>query len=173
PLIVENHKDSHLFYEILDILINSMFFLLFGYFLNISYQFIILSVVLILLKRLPIFLLLPLFRNKRERFFIGWYGPIGVGALFFFSHFKHELLEHIDHLKIEYKSINSKFINDFIKHTSECLTNCEKFVNTAILCSVLLHGTTAVIIHLTLRRKNKAEELLYVSESEVEESGVY
>lgn len=154
----KQHNNNHDFYEILDILINSMFFMIFGYFIKISPKYFILSIILLLIKRLPIFMVLPLFRNKRERFFAGWYGPVGVGALFFMSHFKHELFA--THLK---KSALTDKIENIVEEM-------EIITNTIVFVSVLLHGTTAIIINLALRKKKlNEEEMYFVSESEISE----
>lgn len=144
---------GHSFYEILDILINSVFFMIYGYFLKVDPKYLTLSITLLIFKRLPFFMALPLFRNTKERFFAGWYAPVGVGALFFFSHFRHELYDSIDNPVL-----------------TEIVDECEIIINTIVLSSVILHGTTAIVINLALRKKRKVEqEMYFVSESENEE----
>lgn len=180
----DHHNHSN-FYEILDILINAMFFMLFGYFLNVSGKFVLVSFLLLLLKRLPLFLVVPILKNKRESFFAGWYGPVGVGALFFFSHYKHEVLEGIPHFK-KNESLRSSSGDDILGESNwfgrisstfssnsspatllSTISYMETFINSVVLLSVLVHGTTAVVINLALRKKKKSKELMYVSESEV------
>lgn len=114
------------FYEILDILLNSLFFLIFGHYLKINMKYCFLSIILILFKRLPLIFLFNLRLSKKEKFFAGFYGPIGVGAIFFISHF-------IEHLKLCYY--------------------LEEIVYNIVFFSVIIHGTTAIVIKLALRRK--------------------
>jgi NhaP-type Na+/H+ or K+/H+ antiporter len=90
---LEKTQESH-FSEVLDMLFNISFFIFFGATipwtmfseLNLT-RMVIASALILLLRRLPIVMALqkwtPILRNRREAFFAGWFGPMGVGAIFF------------------------------------------------------------------------------------------
>lgn len=138
-------KDSSL-YEVLDLMINASFFILFGASFTSHIRYLPLALLIIFLRRLPLIMLgrsfIPQLFNNREAFFAGWYGPIGVGALFFITH-----------------------ANDCIKLDDELV----KIVNMMVLCSVILHGTTAPIIHVSLKKRKRIDEEMYMTESEYTE----
>jgi NhaP-type Na+/H+ or K+/H+ antiporter len=86
------HKER--FQEIIELLVNTSFFVVFGGIMpwadwaRIGYvPLFLISLTVLLFKRLPLTMLLqpvtPVLRTKREAFFAGWFGPIGVGCVFF------------------------------------------------------------------------------------------
>ncbi|KAI5187853.1 sodium/hydrogen antiporter [Nematocida homosporus] len=152
--MVRDMKNSHVI-EVVDMIFNQSFFILLGLifpeniftFTNLATGFLV-----VLFRRLPaVFLmklckLLPGFSTK-ETIFAGWFGPIGVGAIFFAHHAAHELHNY------------SAEINDHLL----CM------VYAIVFTSIIVHGTTAPIIHLHMRRKQRQNKAnLYESDTEVE-----
>lgn len=150
-------KDSHL-YEVLDLMINTSFFILFGAGFATRLRYLAPALAVLVLRRLPvIFAFRPAIRqlyNLRETFFAGWYGPVGVGALFFMTHSVDELgcgPAGDGRTGVEYWCAEMVYA-----------------VNMMVMCSVVLHGTTAVIIHFSLKKRRNVEEM-YNTESEYTE----
>lgn len=87
-LNVENRNSSS--QELMDNLLSTSFFVFFGSRIDFS-QFCLmttLSSLIILIIRRPLicFLLynhIPELRNKKEGLFVGWFGPVGVGAIYY------------------------------------------------------------------------------------------
>lgn len=138
-------------YEVLDLMINASFFILFGASFTSHIRYLPLAILIILLRRLPVILLsrrlIPHLFNLRESFFAGWYGPIGVGALFFITHAR--------------ECMSAVPIDNALVH----------IVNMVVLCSVLIHGTTAPIIHVSMN-EHKVGPNAYLTESECDENEV-
>ena len=85
------------------------------------------ALLILFLRRLPaVFVFGPL-RERREKAFAGWFGPIGVGALFYAISSARELVDHEDR---------------FIPLTC--------FI---IMSSVLAHGITVPLFHMTMTRQ--------------------
>ncbi|EPR78457.1 Na+ H+ antiporter [Spraguea lophii 42_110] len=115
--------------EVTDTLFSSSFFVFFGANINfskISLRYLISAILILLLRRIiPILLfykLIPQIHNKKEALFIGWFGPIGVGALFY-----------------------SLFI-DRIHNT-----NTIDYVSVIVLTSTIAHGLTIPLIKLSYK----------------------
>ncbi|KAJ2789978.1 hypothetical protein H4R21_006613, partial [Coemansia helicoidea] len=140
----EETKDAH-FQEVLDGLINVTFFIYFGTIIPWDkfnnpelvlspWRLILAAVLVLLLRRLPVVLLLtritPALRNFRQSLFAGWFGPIGVGAIFFAE----IVLEEIEHAP-EHFHIRSR---DIIQPITMFL----------IFASVLVHGTTLPLLYI-------------------------
>ncbi|KAI8372093.1 Cation/H+ exchanger [Blakeslea trispora] len=92
-------EQAHLM-EVIDMLLNLSVFVYIGAtipwssFVDASIQIslwrlFVLAILVLLLRRLPIVLALykhvPAIRNWREAVFTGWFGPIGVGAIFYYT----------------------------------------------------------------------------------------
>lgn len=142
PHFKKEIRQSH-FMDVLDLLVNNIFFICFGASLTediFDLKYLIISILVLLFRRLPFFYLLskfvPQLKNNREIFFAGWFGPIGVGALFFCHHASHKMIA---------ENIDSKY-------------NIGALVQTIVLSSILVHGLTAPIINFHLKNKNLAEE---------------
>ncbi|KAJ2326493.1 hypothetical protein GGH92_010238, partial [Coemansia sp. RSA 2673] len=115
----EETKDAH-FQEVLDGLINVSFFVYFGTIIP-WYQFrnpeliiapwrlIVAAIMVLFLRRLPVVVLLtritPAFRNYRQSIFAGWFGPIGVGAIFFAEIVLEEIEAEPEHFHIRSRDI--------------------------------------------------------------------
>ncbi|KAJ1920626.1 hypothetical protein H4219_001184 [Mycoemilia scoparia] len=90
-------KDAH-FQEVLDSLINITFFVYFGTIIPWSdfnnpelqltpWRLVVVAILILLFRRMPIVVALtkitPAFKTYGQSAFAGWFGPIGVGAVFF------------------------------------------------------------------------------------------
>lgn len=141
----ENYKqeihESHLI-EVFDLLFNHAFFIFFGAMVRYTWKsfkpcYFLAVVGVLILRRLPFFFMLrPLMRNTlksgREVFFAGWFGPMGVGALFFAYHAGEQIEEHKDLIM-----------------TVVC---------AVVVGSVFVHGLTAPIVNFHLKRKVREVE---------------
>ncbi|EJW02668.1 hypothetical protein EDEG_02939 [Edhazardia aedis USNM 41457] len=123
-------KKSHLL-EVIDMLINHVFFILFGFFVSFSsfkVSYIWYILVVIFIRRLPLFLgcykVVPQLRNLREALFAGYFGPVGVGAILFAYHGYDQI-----------KDKNLRGIDEFLP-----------IVQFVVLGSIILHGATSLII---------------------------
>ncbi|KCZ79545.1 hypothetical protein H312_03069 [Anncaliia algerae PRA339] len=150
--ILEEVKESQLI-EILDMISSLSFFIFFGNIFSwksFTFRNLAISLFIVFFRRLPFVILfkkfLPQLYNNKEVFFAGWYGPIGVGAIFLAEHAKQEMLHK-----------ESKII------LSEDVIN---LVHMIVLSSVFLHGITAPVVHFHLRKSTSVdpEELYELSE---------
>jgi len=130
----EATREAHIL-EVVDSLFNLTYFVFLGtavpwdLFPSLSIWRLILSSLLILfLRRLPLILLIrpliPELKSRREAVFTGWFGPMGVGAIFYAS------LATIDW------------------HNASILP----IVWFQVLASILAHGVTVPLFHLSLTR---------------------
>ncbi|KAJ2785682.1 hypothetical protein H4R18_000373 [Coemansia javaensis] len=140
----EETKDAH-FQEVLDGLINVTFFIYFGtiipwdQFNNAElvlapWRLIVAAIMVLLLRRLPVVLLLtrltPALRNFRQSLFAGWFGPIGVGAVFFAEVVLEEIEAEPEHYHLRAR---------------ETIAPIVMFL---IFASVLVHGTTLPLMYI-------------------------
>lgn len=151
--ILEEVKESQLM-EILDMLCSLSFFIFFGNVFSwssFSVKNVAIAIFILLFRRLPFIVLfkkfLPQLYNDKEVFFAGWYGPIGVGAIFLAEHAKHELT----HSKAGKIILDNEVID---------------LIHIVVLFSVFVHGITAPVVHFHLRKSTvvKPEELYELSE---------
>ncbi|KAI5136238.1 sodium/hydrogen antiporter [Nematocida ausubeli] len=155
--MVMDMKNSHVM-EVVDLLFNQSFFIVLGIILPLDvlgWKSMLASVLILVFRRMPALLLmqlcgfLPEF-TTREILFAGWFGPIGVGAIFFAYHSMHEL-----------NSIDKELADSVLE-----------IVQAIVFSSIVVHGTTAPIIHMHLRRKQKKHKKtvinIYESDTEIE-----
>ena len=146
--------------EVLDLLLNLSYFILFGALmpwhlykywsfenipsdvedtaaaipLNVLLPF---TISILLLRRLPVIYsmrkCIPSIISKKEACFVGWFGPIGVGALFY-----GQLMEGPSLLELSFR------MNPF----PDCFKTILLFV---VFSSVIIHGFTVPLFNLTLR----------------------
>ncbi|CAG8804797.1 1449_t:CDS:2, partial [Racocetra persica] len=105
-------QDSH-FQEIIDVLLNLSIFIYIGAImpwslfnnseLGLSYwRLFVISILILLFRRLPIVLMLmkniPPLKNYREGLYAGWFGPIGIGAVFYAALAKQDGSENVQKL---------------------------------------------------------------------------
>jgi len=141
-------RDSHLL-EVIDLVFNHFFFIFFGSMIpykDFKLIYFPVVVLILLLRRLPFFFLfkrfIPQLKSTRETFFAGWFGPMGVGAIFFGYHAMHEL-ENVD-----------------IVGKDDLLP----LIYAIVVGSVFVHGLTAPIVNFHLRKKY-VDESDFVTES--------
>ncbi|KAJ2741151.1 hypothetical protein GGI20_005386 [Coemansia sp. BCRC 34301] len=140
----EETKDAH-FQEVLDGLINVTFFVYFGTMIPwhqfnnpalviAPWRLIVAAIMILLLRRLPVVVLLtrltPAFRNYRQSIFAGWFGPIGVGAIFFAEIVLEEIEHNPDHFHLRSREI------------------IVPIVSFLIFASVLVHGITLPLVYI-------------------------
>ncbi|CAG8532925.1 720_t:CDS:10 [Gigaspora rosea] len=110
------------FQEIIDILLNLTVFIYIGAIvpwssfnngeLGLSYwRLFIVSILILLFRRLPIVLMLmkniPPLKNFREGLYAGWFGPIGIGAIFYADLAKRDGTENVQKIVNPGKRVNS------------------------------------------------------------------
>lgn len=155
--MVKDLKESHVL-EVVDLLFNHVFFILFGLIVpwsNFKLSHFIAAILIVTFRRLPATILLKQLGllkslSNKEVAFAGWFGPIGVGAIFFAYHTDH-FLTHTPY-----------------EHLSKDVITA---VYAVVLVSIFIHGPTAPIIHLHLRRRERKrgkKETLYCSDTEAE-----
>ncbi|KAL5040142.1 Na+/H+ antiporter [Batrachochytrium dendrobatidis] len=133
-------EETHI-QEVLDALINMSFFIVFGTLIPWHeytavegvlsiWRMILVALWLVLLRRLPIVVLLsrwmPALKNQKEVFFCGWFGPIGVGALFY-------CMIAVIYLQIDYKPLFP-------------------IVAFMVLSSIVLHGGSVSLFEIGITR---------------------
>ncbi|KAJ1678756.1 Na+/H+ antiporter [Spiromyces aspiralis] len=147
-------NDAH-FQEVLDGLFNITFFVYFGTvipwkeFNNPSFHMTparlsVAGVLIILFRRLPVVLasyrLIPAIRNYKEALFAGWFGPIGVSAVFY-SIVGREILQP--------ETEPSDPLVVYLLYPTVCFI---------VLLSVIIHGITVPILllgrHVTTRTRS-------------------
>lgn len=124
-----------------DSIFNSTFFVIFGAalpwkrFKYLGYfRLILVSIMILGFRRLPAVWFFGPLKSKRERVFAGWFGPIGVGAIFYAISSINELIEY--HGSIPKHDLNFIPLTCFI-----------------VMSSVLAHGITVPLFHLTITRQ--------------------
>lgn len=142
------HEDSHI-NEVIDMIFNISFFVLFGAIIpwkaflrfNIG-KLVLCSTSILLFRRLPIVMMLrpwiSALQSRKESFFAGWFGPIGVGAIFFAVQARAIFTNH------HYVLADASFLDDIF--TIVCFV---------ILSSILIHGITVPLTNTHLKRRMK------------------
>lgn len=140
----EETKDAH-FQEVLDGLINVSFFIYFGTIIPwgqfndpdlviAPWRLVVAAIMVLLLRRLPVVVLMtriiPAFRNFRQSLFAGWFGPIGVGALFFAEIVLEEIESEPDNFHIRSREI------------------IQPIVMFLVFSSTLVHGITVPLMYI-------------------------
>lgn len=119
---------------VIDSIFNSTFFVMFG--ASIPWKsfeeigiirLILISLLILVLRRLPAVMLFGPLREKREKLFSGWFGPIGVGSIFYSIALT---------MQLHYKT------NIFLP-----------IICFIVMTSVLAHGITVPLFHLTMTRQ--------------------
>ena len=94
----------------------------------------VLALLVLMLRRIPIVLCLykfvPLIKNWREALFTGWFGPVGVGAIFYYA-------KAIEGMR------DSNIITDDRKPIAGTLTPIVYFI---VLSSVIIHGLSIPVV---------------------------
>ncbi|KAJ1916249.1 Na+/H+ antiporter, partial [Tieghemiomyces parasiticus] len=135
-------KEAHL-QEVIDMLFNLTFFIYFGaiipwHMYNIPsmnlhlWRFFVATICILIFRRLPALVLLckfiPAIKTWREAIFAGWFGPIGVGALYYITVARRYMEDH-----------------DINPPSYDVIYPIVSFV---VMGSVLVHGITIPLFHL-------------------------
>lgn len=126
-------KESQL-QSVVDSIFNSTFFVIFGAalpwksFSSLGFaKLVAFSAAILLFRRMPAVWFFGPLNEKRERAFAGWFGPIGVGAIF-------------------YSILLTRALND----------QTNRFIPLTcfiVMSSVLAHGITVPLFHMTMTRQ--------------------
>lgn len=147
---LETTNDSHIS-EVIDMLFNITFFVFFGAvipwraFVDFSiWRLLLASSLILLFRRLPVIMLMrpwiPTLQSRKEAFFAGWFGPMGVGAIFFAIQAR-DIFESYPEANIS---------NDFIERIFP-------IVAFVVLSSILIHGITVPLTNSHLKRRLKCK----------------
>ncbi|CAO3590794.1 unnamed protein product [Absidia cylindrospora] len=139
---LETHNKSQIS-EVLDLLLNLSIFVYIGAtmpwadFQNIDLQLtvwrlVVLAILVLLLRRLPIvvalYKIVPAIRTWREALFCGFFGPIGVGALYYYT-------EAIMNFEVDGPQAHARAV-------------LPPIIYFMILSSVIVHGITIPLFHI-------------------------
>lgn len=126
-------KESQL-QPVVDSIFNSTFFVMFGAalpwksFVSLGTgKLVLTSATILLFRRMPAVWFFGPLKIKRERAFAGWFGPIGVGAIFY-----------------------SIFTTRALEYQSDRFIPLTCFI---VMSSVLAHGITVPLFHMTMTRQ--------------------
>lgn len=138
--------------EIIDMLLNLACFIYIGASIPFSsfndaalglsvWRLIVLAIVILLLRRLPFLIamkpLIPALTTYRDAAFAGWFGPIGVGAVFF--------------SKLTAMMTSPEHLGDHV-HNLDGLMRVREVIFPVVMflvfSSVLIHGVTVPLLHL-------------------------
>ncbi|KAF9946005.1 hypothetical protein BGZ70_003455 [Mortierella alpina] len=138
--------------EIIDMLLNLACFVFIGASIPFSsfgdaalglsvWRLIVLAIAVLILRRLPYVVamkpLIPAVKSYREAAFAGWFGPIGVGAVFFTK---------VTALATDPHHIGENVYNaDLLNRVRDVIFPIVMFL---VLSSVLVHGVTVPLLHL-------------------------
>ncbi|KAF9192385.1 hypothetical protein BGZ51_005214 [Haplosporangium sp. Z 767] len=138
--------------EIIDMLLNLACFVFIGASIPFSsfgdalislsvWRLVVLAIAILFLRRLPYMLimkpLIPALSSYREAAFAGWFGPIGVGAVFFTKVTAVNLSpEHLG---------ENPYNGDRLNRVRDVIFPVVMFL---VLSSVLIHGITVPLLHL-------------------------
>ncbi|CAG8574080.1 10585_t:CDS:2, partial [Diversispora eburnea] len=149
----EKTQDAHL-QEVIDILLNLTTFVYIGMILPWSSfnsddlslkNLIIISILILILRRLPIVVALkgfiPTIHTFKEALFAGYFGPIGVGAIFLAIFTKKEISKFLKH---EGQDIDEEVMH----HLHQIIFPIVTFI---VLSSVIVHGITVPILNIGSR----------------------
>ncbi|KAI9315659.1 Cation/H+ exchanger, partial [Dichotomocladium elegans] len=109
------------------------------------WRLVIIALLILLFRRLPIVLLLkpfmPAIRTYREAIFSGWFGPMGVGAVFLSKIAKEEMEQVYPRAEGQEDAVAIRLINPIVL-----------FI---VLSSILVHGTTIPLFKLGKRIRSR------------------
>lgn len=109
------------------------------------WRLVIIAILILIFRRLPIVLLLkpvmPAMKTYREALFSGWFGPMGVGALFLSKIAKEQLEQVYPKVEGQEDAVPIRLINPIVL-----------FI---VLSSVLVHGTTIPLFQLGKRIRSR------------------
>lgn len=154
----ETLKSSHIS-EVIDMIFNITFFILFGSMIPWARMHSISGLVptaiaIIFLRRLPIVFLLrrwiPCLQTKKETFIAGWFGPMGVGAIFFALEARKSFELYESHTGNQIPGY-SVIVNDIFP-----------IVSAIVISSIVIHGITVPLTNSHLKKRMKRKHLLTI-----------
>lgn len=148
---LEEIHDSQI-QEIIDMIFNILFFIFFGALFPFEsfntkeislWKMILCSCLILVFRRLPLMFILkkyvPILKTNKETFFAGWFGPIGVGAIFFSTKIWQEYT----------------FVSKKIPIYKENAQKTFSIVCFIVLSSIIVHGITVPITNTHLKKRAK------------------
>lgn len=118
------------------------------------WRLVAIAVLVLFFRRLPIVVLLkpvmPAMKTYREAIFSGWFGPMGVGAVFLSTIAKEELTTAYEG-----------------KETPISIQVISPVVLFIVFCSVLVHGTTIPLFKLGKRIRTRTLSITSISSNQV------
>ncbi|OZJ04209.1 hypothetical protein BZG36_02973 [Bifiguratus adelaidae] len=104
------------------------------------WRLVVIAILILLFRRLPIVValkpIIPAVKTYREAVFTGWFGPMGVGAVFFTVLAKTEL-------------------EQYAQERPEAVESIQVVVLFIVLASVLIHGTTIPMVKIGKRIRTR------------------
>lgn len=146
--LVDTSDESHI-NSVIDMIFNISFFVIFGAVFPwkqlINYEqpgrLFLAAILILIFRRLPCVMLLkpliPTLQSRKEAFFAGWFGPMGVGAIFFAIQARQKLIK-CD----EMATTESKFIDQIFP-----------VVSFIVISSIIIHGITVPLTNSSLKRR--------------------
>lgn len=136
--------------EVIDMLFNIAYFVVFGSIIPWAafpqfgiLRLAIMSGLILLFRRLPVVMLmrpwLPVLQSRKQAFFAGWFGPMGVGAIFFSLMARDFFATHGDKITVP----------------SRIGTDAFPIVCWVVLSSILIHGITVPITNFHMKKRAK------------------
>lgn len=165
--LIETHNSD--ISEVIDMLFNFAYFVIFGS--MIPWQafrdygigrLCLMSGLILLFRRLPIVMALrpwmPVLQNRKQAFFAGWFGPMGVGAIFF-SLIAKNIFEEGVHGQVQVQTNIAQIVFPVVA-----------FV---VLSSIIIHGITVPMtnFHMKKRAKLKSRRVQKMREQMVAVAG--
>ncbi|KAI7902112.1 Sodium/hydrogen exchanger family-domain-containing protein [Cokeromyces recurvatus] len=153
-------EEAH-FQEVIDMMLNLAIFVYIGAIIPWSdfgkaelglapWRLIVIAILVLLFRRLPVVVLLkpvmPAMKTYREAVFSGWFGPMGVGAVFLSVIAKEELTNSYDGKELP---ISVQVISPIVL-----------FI---VFCSVIVHGTTIPLFKLGKQIRTRTLSLASLS----------
>ncbi|CEP16972.1 hypothetical protein [Parasitella parasitica] len=157
-------EEAH-FQEVIDMMLNLAIFVYIGAIIPWSdfgnaelgltpWRLVVIGILVLFFRRLPIVLLLkpvmPAMKTYREAIFSGWFGPMGVGAVFLSIIAKEEL-------EIAYEG----------KEAPVSIRVISPVVLFIVFCSVIVHGTTIPLFKLGKRIRTRTLSISSINSNQV------
>ncbi|CAO3630907.1 unnamed protein product [Mucor fragilis] len=157
-------EEAH-FQEVIDMMLNLAIFVYIGAIIPWSdfgnaelgltpWRLVVIAILVLFFRRLPIVLLLkpvmPAMKTYREAIFSGWFGPMGVGAVFLSIIAKEEL-------EVAYEG----------KEAPVSIRIISPVVLFIVFCSVIVHGTTIPLFKLGKRIRTRTLSITSISSNQV------
>jgi NhaP-type Na+/H+ or K+/H+ antiporter len=135
--------------EVIDLLFNITYFVIYGSIIPWRAfaafgvgRLILMASLILLFRRLPVVMLLrqwaPALQSRKQAFFAGWFGPMGVGAIFFALYARFYFIEHAR------EGVSTEIV--------EIVFPVVAFV---VLSSILIHGITVPITNFHMKKRAK------------------